>query len=153
MQQIFSLFWSSEKEKMKRGVMKSMMRYGRSITRLHLGKFFMESIRWALYFGSIIRVKENLCVPPKLNPYYEFMSWFCNSLVYLMTIVFELHHCSRLAMQCTYRYLNDPIVLSKLGLVKSSRNLLYDYGLHLVISYNTTVHYVVLQDEKILGSK
>jgi hypothetical protein len=70
-----------------------------------------------------------------------------------MTIVFELHHCSRLAMQCTYRYLNDPIVLSKLGLVKSSRNLLYDYGLHLVISYNTTVHYVVLQDEKILGSK
>jgi hypothetical protein len=129
---------------MKQGVMKSTMRYGRNTIRLHLGKIFKESTRWALCFGSIIIVKEKLCVPPKLNPYSEFMSWFCTSLVYLMTIVFELHHCSRLAMQCTYRYLNDPTVLSELGLVKFSHNLLYDYGVHLVTSYNTTVHYVVI---------
>jgi hypothetical protein len=32
-----------------------------------------------------------------------------------MTIVFELHHCSGLAVQCACRYWNDPAVLSKLG--------------------------------------
>lgn len=133
-QHIFSLFWSSEKEEMKQGVMKSMKRCGRSTTRLHLDKFFMESTRWTFCFGSIIRVKEKLCVAPKLSPYFEFLSWFCNFLVYLMTIVFELHLCSRLAMQCTYRYLNDLVVPSELRLVRSSHNLLYDCGVHLVIS-------------------
>jgi hypothetical protein len=32
-----------------------------------------------------------------------------------MTIVFEVHHCSGLAVQCACRYWNDPAVLSKLG--------------------------------------
>lgn len=32
-----------------------------------------------------------------------------------MTIVFELHHCLGLAVQCVYKYLNDLIFKNKLG--------------------------------------